>query len=261
MPCGLLISVSAGAFGSGDSPRSLSGALHCIGLADAEVAVYNHSMPKTSAYPGLRVHRWTDKKGVVREAYYLDRRSVGQPDVPLGPDRDVALTKWQAAKDGLPVDPYSRARKNVPWNAPSKKAKAVRLKVRLPKLQSGQRRAFDAGVWDDVPEWAKRMYLNAERRAAERGGMLSLDDFKAVIHRASGHCELTGLPLDQEKKPGRWPMAPSIDRIDASRGYVAGNVRIVCLMANQALSEWGDSPVLLMAQALMRKHTSANGAI
>lgn len=36
------------------------------------------------------------------------------------------------------------------------------------------------------------------------------------------------------------PFGPSLDRIVPSNGYVRGNVRVVCHMANIAMSNWGE---------------------
>lgn len=35
------------------------------------------------------------------------------------------------------------------------------------------------------------------------------------------------------------PFAPSLDRIDSTRGYVVGNVQFVCTAANFAKGQWG----------------------
>jgi hypothetical protein len=45
-------------------------------------------------------------------------------------------------------------------------------------------------------------------------------------------CPVLGFPLDYGEKGKRMPNSPSIDRIDSSRGYAKGNVRIVSWRAN-----------------------------
>ncbi len=49
------------------------------------------------------------------------------------------------------------------------------------------------------------------------------------------------------------PFAPSLDRIDSSKGYEEGNVRIVCLMVNLAMNTWGHGPLEKVALALADK--------
>lgn len=65
-------------------------------------------------------------------------------------------------------------------------------------------------------------------------------------------CSVTGVPL-------RWtdidwdPWRPSVDRIDPDKGYLKGNVRLVCAMYNIARRRWSDEEVLYMAQSLVSK--------
>ena len=47
------------------------------------------------------------------------------------------------------------------------------------------------------------------------------------------------------------PFAPSIDRIDTTRGYVLGNCQLVCALYNFAKNKYTDD-VLFVARALVR---------
>lgn len=66
-------------------------------------------------------------------------------------------------------------------------------------------------------------------------------------------CAVTGLPLKLEHSgnSARNPWAPSIDRIDCSKGYVPGNVRVVCWAYNTMRSDFPDEVVLTLAKALV----------
>jgi len=70
-------------------------------------------------------------------------------------------------------------------------------------------------------------------------------------------CSLTGLPLSLKRpnaKGGYGPRRPSIDRIDSSKGYVNGNVRIVSQWANIAKHTLKtDDELLGFASALVLK--------
>jgi hypothetical protein len=48
------------------------------------------------------------------------------------------------------------------------------------------------------------------------------------------------------------PFSPSLDRIDCTQGYVAGNVRLVCLIVNFALNTFGDDAFLEMCRAVVK---------
>lgn len=51
-------------------------------------------MPKKSKYPKLRVHVKRGRDGQVWTSYWYDMRGTGQPDRPLGTDREAALRQW-----------------------------------------------------------------------------------------------------------------------------------------------------------------------
>lgn len=53
-----------------------------------------------------------------------------------------------------------------------------------------------------------------------------------------GVCQVTGIPFDMSVYGGKRPWAPSIDRLDSSKGYVFGNVRVVVWAYNCAKNVW-----------------------
>lgn len=64
-------------------------------------------------------------------------------------------------------------------------------------------------------------------------------------------CSVTGLPLSLEWKgpSGSNPWAPSVDRLDNSRGYVPGNVRMVCWAFNNMRGDFPDEVVETLIRA------------
>lgn len=90
------------------------------------------------------------------------------------------------------------------------------------------------------------MYKRAVARAKKSGfdiaQMISLLEILSIAAAQNHCCALTDIPFSTTGKgvAFRAPYAPSLDRIDARRGYVQGNVRIVCTAVNWALSDWGD---------------------
>ncbi len=185
-------------------------------------------------YPNLRTHVRKGENGQTWTSYYWDGRTRGVKDVPLGTDWDRAIEGWSRCQAGiLPI---------------------VRGLDKLPKArQAGKRRAFPEGMFGDLPAWAKTFYLNAERRAHEsqRPFTLTVSELAGVIERAAGYCEVSGLLLD----PSGWKRAytPSVDRLDCTRGYEKDNIRIVALITNFAMNNWGEGPMMALAEQLMRK--------
>ena len=76
----------------------------------------------------------------------------------------------------------------------------------------------------------------ARARARKRGLKFDLKPGPIAEAIERGACALTGLPfeLGPWRRPGPHPFAPSLDRIDSSRGYTPDNVQVVCHAANQA---------------------------
>jgi hypothetical protein len=79
----------------------------------------------------------------------------------------------------------------------------------------------------------------------------------------AGICPLTGwrMILPSASRP-RWPGGhsprnASLDRINQARGYICGNVRFVCLIANYARHSWTDADVLIFAAAIV-EHGATN---
>lgn len=71
-------------------------------------------------------------------------------------------------------------------------------------------------------------------------------------------CSATGLPLTFDRGEGgryaRRPWFPSLDRLDNSKGYIPGNVRVVCSLYNFMRSNHSDEDVLAVARALVARH-------
>lgn len=99
----------------------------------------------------------------------------------------------------------------------------------------------------------------AVSRAKRRGWEFEEDlaGWALAIMKAQGHrCYLSGVPFSLDRL-GRGaaprPYAPSIDRIDASGGYTADNIRVICWAANLLLGTWGDGPALEVAEGMARR--------
>ena len=86
---------------------------------------------------------------------------------------------------------------------------------------------------------AESLVANCRTRARRRDLAFDLDGMVTEIQRRidAGKCEVTGALFDLS--PGRKWNSPSIDRIDAKRGYLPNNIRVVCQAMNLAMGDWG----------------------
>lgn len=97
--------------------------------------------------------------------------------------------------------------------------------------------------------------VSAWMRARSRGvECMTFDDVLALWDRSAGACEVSGIRFSLERDGGRkrrW--APSIDRIDNTRGYTRDNCRLVCVAVNLALNEFGEEALTLIARGVVRR--------
>lgn len=100
---------------------------------------------------------------------------------------------------------------------------------------------------------AKKLTGQARQSAAKRDLEFALDADEVDRLLSPMTCAVTKLPLTLEHygPSARNPWAPSLDRIDGSKGYVSGNVRVVCWAYNLMRADFPDEVVRKVAQALM----------
>lgn len=102
---------------------------------------------------------------------------------------------------------------------------------------------------------ARRINTWTRTRAKKMG--LDFDLTPDFIYKmlAAGKCPVTGIDFvlseKEDGKKGTDPFAPSLDRIDPTRGYTQDNVRLVSYIYNCAKSEHSDKDVERMARAIL----------
>jgi hypothetical protein len=113
----------------------------------------------------------------------------------------------------------------------------------LPRRTAGER--IERIYW-------KSYYAACDRaRKAGRPYMSKLE-FAAIVERAGGQCEVSGIAFSDHRPPGARvrPWAPSIDRIECAQGYSASNCRLVCAAVNLAINEFGTDVFTKIALAV-----------
>lgn len=112
----------------------------------------------------------------------------------------------------------------------------------------------------DLAAYLAKAWSRASRNAQgrrKRKFELPLIDALALGFSQNWRCAVTSTPFTLYREPvsNRSPLAPSIDRIDNTKGYETGNVRLVCVAANYAMNQWGEEPLRVML-AHMKAHGS-----
>jgi len=86
---------------------------------------------------------------------------------------------------------------------------------------------------------------NSKKRG--RPFTIAADQVFAMLVAQEYRCAVSGVPMEPVSGSGkRNPWGMSIDRIDGSKGYEPGNIRLVCAMVNYAMNEWGSGPFLTL---------------
>lgn len=109
--------------------------------------------------------------------------------------------------------------------------------------------------------WVRVLFMAARKNSAARGIAfdLTLEDVARLVVASKGRCTVTGMKLSNDRgelphgKKMRRPWAPSLDRMDSSKGYSLENCRVVCCAANYAMSQWGEAVLMEMAKSMARK--------
>lgn len=104
----------------------------------------------------------------------------------------------------------------------------------------------------DSNSWLRRAHSHMRRKSLRRGwiGCLTLEELTRAVLASHGRCALTGIEFERNPTP-RHPFSISIDRIDSRLGYIPGNVRMVLLAVNIAMSHWGERSLRAIARALV----------
>lgn len=109
---------------------------------------------------------------------------------------------------------------------------------------------------ESVDGWAANVIKSAKARAKVKGLEFSLTTEWFVERIKNGYCEVTNLPFDTNRDDrrvsARNPWAPSLDRIDNSKGYTPENVQVVVWMYNQFKGEWTHDELMVMVRALAK---------
>lgn len=89
--------------------------------------------------------------------------------------------------------------------------------------------------------WLSRI----KKRALEKGLEFNLDIEDLEV---PGQCPLLGIPIKLGVElPQNDPSTPSLDRVDPTKGYVKGNVRVISFKANAMKQDASKEQLLLFA--------------
>lgn len=87
---------------------------------------------------------------------------------------------------------------------------------------------------------------------------ITLDDIKNLWVAQDGTCALSGIKMTYELQNGRTPTNVSIDKIDHTKGYVTGNIQLVCMACNQIKSDLSEEEMYQFCKKIVEHYESKN---
>lgn len=103
---------------------------------------------------------------------------------------------------------------------------------------------------------SRYLLLSAKKRALRHGLPFDITFEDIVPHLERGTCQRTGLEFDLSPakcKGGPRPFSPSLDQVFPRKGYVRGNVEVVCWIYNICKSDFDEVDIRKFAKALAAK--------
>lgn len=98
-----------------------------------------------------------------------------------------------------------------------------------------------------------RRFFGLQERAAKNGLCVDIDReyLYDLWDKQNGKCAISGMDMTYISNCGRIPTNVSVDRIDSAKGYIKGNVQLVCMAVNQMKSDLDMQTLLTFCEAIL----------
>jgi len=172
-------------------------------------------------FPGLMIEK--TPAGTPRYRVRVDGQAAAKITIPCGPQHRDFIWHYSAARAG---------RKPVSRN----------------EAISNLRKT------GDLDEHIAKVLARCKARAKERGTLFDLTSewILGLLDKQECKCAVSQMvfTLEGAGPNGRRSFAPSVDRVDNSKGYTTENVRLTTTIVNTALSDWPEKDFLAMCEAV-----------
>lgn len=140
----------------------------------------------------------------------------------------------------------ARLQANEKLRATDKRAYAKKRHVENSALISAQQKKFRA-----TPKGRAAHLVNAARKRSRISGVgVSVPTAFVEWALITGICMRTGIKFDFGCYGSRAAFAPSLDRVDPTKGYTLENTEVVCNAFNMAKNEWDHSVLIIWVEAM-----------
>lgn len=156
----------------------------------------------TGKYPRLRHHTRARKSGKVTTYYFFDMRPEGKPDIPLGPDFDEAVKKWDELFNRKPRIAGTLEEAFEAWEAEVLPGHKKETKRGFAKSLRMIRPPFGPATWDQVDLPSLKGYLRARTAKTQGNREMSLLSIIWNWARGEGYTSLAWPAAGMERS--RW---------------------------------------------------------
>ncbi len=133
-------------------------------------------------------------------------------------------------------------------------AKVRKAKYKLTPRYKASSNAYNKKYSMTSTGRARRLCQAAQQRRASRELGFDLTHQWVLDRLEAGVCELSGLPFFfRVGKERPHPYAPSIDRIDSSKGYLQSNCRLVLWCLNAGMLDFGEEVAIAAWHAVLKR--------
>lgn len=105
-------------------------------------------------------------------------------------------------------------------------------------------------------DWGRYIIREVQRRAKRKGLECTITAEWLNRKLEPLVCEATGLDIVWNGPTRGNPWAPSVDRIDSSKGYTEENTQVTCWVYNSAKGNWSGDILSIIAHAIVEKEIS-----
>lgn len=167
-------------------------------------------------------------KGRVVLQVCRNKQCVNPEHLKLGTRRDVMGLVYE--KDGVLYKLCTRCERELPYNEDnfySAKNRTVKFVTLCKKC------SVETAIERRNKYWQNTLWHESKRGAVGRNLPFEITqkDIEDIFIEQSGKCYWTGITLIPSQI-SKYPMKPSVDRLDNSRGYYRDNIVLCCLAAN-----------------------------
>ena len=104
-----------------------------------------------------------------------------------------------------------------------------------------------------------RNYINTLLSHKHRRDNLDIEYMMEIYNGQKGKCALSGREMTYKRGCGNVPTNISIDRIDSSKGYVKGNIQLVCRIVNLIKNEWAQEEFINFCRDIVKTADKKGG--